>query len=166
MKAMSTVVLRKDLSLSRRLYTWLLGSSEDPTQQIEHFASHGLDLLQHSLLEDIHTSSNNESSDPTSTQRALRVIISLMDKWEISSPLLNAMCLHLFRELEILLSRPDISIEVGSVHSRDLNVLITPVATNYNQHACGLSGSLHYVEEHTQCSSTAALGAFRGYEGR
>lgn len=45
MRAVSGVVLRRDLSLSRRLYTWLLGSSDSSETQIQHLKDHGLELL-------------------------------------------------------------------------------------------------------------------------
>lgn len=49
MRSASTVVLRRDLSLSRRLYTWLLGSDDNPDSQVAHLRTHGLDLLRKSL---------------------------------------------------------------------------------------------------------------------
>ena len=51
MRAVAGIVLRKDLSLSRRLYAWLLGpdSSTAETQKT-FFTKHGLDLLDKSLL--------------------------------------------------------------------------------------------------------------------
>jgi hypothetical protein len=49
MRAATTVVLRRDLSLSRRLYTWLLGKDDNSDAQIAYIRSHGLDLLRKSL---------------------------------------------------------------------------------------------------------------------
>ena len=49
MRAVTGVVLRRDLSLSRRLYTWLLGSSESSESQIEHLKENGLELLREAL---------------------------------------------------------------------------------------------------------------------
>lgn len=49
MRAASGVVLRRDLSLNRRLYTWLLGSGEKSEQQIEYLKTHGLDLVYSTL---------------------------------------------------------------------------------------------------------------------
>ena len=40
-KSASAVVLRKDMSLNRRLYAWLLGPDEHLEQQIEHFHEFG-----------------------------------------------------------------------------------------------------------------------------
>ena len=49
MRAASGVVLRRDLSLNRRLYTWLLGSDEKSEQQIVFFKKNALELLKSTL---------------------------------------------------------------------------------------------------------------------
>jgi hypothetical protein len=49
MRAASGVVMRRDLSLNRRLYTWLLGSDENAEQQIAYLRSHSLGLLKTTL---------------------------------------------------------------------------------------------------------------------
>lgn len=45
MRAATGVVLRRDLSLSRRLFAWLLGSAEQPALQVAYLKANGLDLL-------------------------------------------------------------------------------------------------------------------------
>ena len=45
MRAASSVVLRRDLSLNRRLYTWLLGADEKSETQVQYFRTHSLELL-------------------------------------------------------------------------------------------------------------------------
>lgn len=49
MRAATSVVLRRDLALNRRLYTWLLGSDENGQQQIQHLKAHGMELLSSTL---------------------------------------------------------------------------------------------------------------------
>lgn len=49
MRAATGVVLRRDLSLNRRLYTWLLGPDEKSETQIAFFRKHSLDLLKSTL---------------------------------------------------------------------------------------------------------------------
>lgn len=49
MRAAAGVVLRRDLSLSRRLYTWLLGKEEASEAQVAYFRQHGLELLRKTL---------------------------------------------------------------------------------------------------------------------
>lgn len=41
MKSAASVVLRKDMSLNRRLYAWLLGPDDNPEQQIKYFHDYG-----------------------------------------------------------------------------------------------------------------------------
>ena len=49
MRAATGVVLRRDLSLNRRLYTWLLGPDEKSDNQISYLKEHALDLLRSTL---------------------------------------------------------------------------------------------------------------------
>jgi len=49
MRAATSVVLRRDLSLNRRLYSWLLGSDEKSDQQINYLQEHALELLKSTL---------------------------------------------------------------------------------------------------------------------
>ncbi len=49
MRAATGVVLRRDLSLNRRLYTWLLGTDERSESQIAFLREHALDLLSGTL---------------------------------------------------------------------------------------------------------------------
>lgn len=49
MRAATGVVLRRDLSLNRRLYTWLLGPEEKSDQQITYLKEFALDLLKSTL---------------------------------------------------------------------------------------------------------------------
>lgn len=49
MRAATGVVLRRDLSLNRRLYTWLLGPEENSDNQISYLKEHSLKLLSSTL---------------------------------------------------------------------------------------------------------------------
>lgn len=49
MRAATSVVLRRDLSLNRRIYTWLLGTDENSQHQIEYLKTHALGLLKSTL---------------------------------------------------------------------------------------------------------------------
>ena len=49
MKAAISVVLRRDLSLNRRLYTWLLGPDEKSEAQSAYLRQHALQLLSSTL---------------------------------------------------------------------------------------------------------------------
>lgn len=45
MRAACAVVLQREVSLSRRVYTWLLGKEESPEKQVAYFRTYGLELL-------------------------------------------------------------------------------------------------------------------------
>lgn len=49
MRAATSVVLRRDLALNRRLFAWLLGPVEGSQAQIEYYKSHSLELLRTTL---------------------------------------------------------------------------------------------------------------------
>ena len=49
MRAATSVVLRRDLALNRRLFAWLLGPAESSQAQIEYYRSHSLELLRSTL---------------------------------------------------------------------------------------------------------------------
>lgn len=49
MRAATGVVLRRDLSLNRRLYTWLLGTDEKGDAQIRYLQDNALELLSSTL---------------------------------------------------------------------------------------------------------------------
>lgn len=49
MKAAIGVVLRRDLSLNRRLYTWLLGPDEKSEAQLAYLQQYALQLLSSTL---------------------------------------------------------------------------------------------------------------------
>jgi hypothetical protein len=49
MRAATGVVLRRDLSLNRRLYTWLLGTDEKSEAQILYLKDNALELLSSTL---------------------------------------------------------------------------------------------------------------------
>lgn len=101
MVAASGVVARRDMSLNRRLWSWLLGPevapsadndgpespssvSVDPMTQIEasrtrYFEQNGLQPLTRALLKII----VKEQQTPVERAKPYRVCLSLMDRWEI-----------------------------------------------------------------------------------
>ncbi|KAF8273824.1 Dopey, N-terminal-domain-containing protein [Lactarius quietus] len=98
MRAATSVVMRRDLSLNRRLYTWLLGPDENAEQQIAYLRAHSLGLLQTTL--------RTEMSSPSTEypeSRPFKVFISLLDKWEIGGALTEAIVLDVFKALKVLI---------------------------------------------------------------
>ncbi|MBW0470508.1 hypothetical protein O181_010223, partial [Austropuccinia psidii MF-1] len=102
------VVLRRDLSLSRRLYTWLLGPSPAPedvlNQPLTYFLEFGLELVAESLREDMKAEYANVVVE---RQRPFKIYIALLDKWEIGVPLTKVLVLDAFRALKDVLTPQD-----------------------------------------------------------
>lgn len=99
MRAMTGVVLRRDLSLSRRLYGWLLGTAEDSDGQVQYFKQNGLRLLRQALVVEF-IESSRDSEEMAVRQRPYKVILSLLDKWEISYPLTEVIVSDILRALD------------------------------------------------------------------
>lgn len=49
MRAATSVVLRRDLALNRRIYSWLLGPEENSDHQVAYLKSNALELLRTTL---------------------------------------------------------------------------------------------------------------------
>jgi hypothetical protein len=94
--AASGVVARRDMSLNRRLWSWLLGPEPatgadsptspggDPTLSItssrtRYFEQYGLEPMSSAMLKMI----NRDHSASTERARPFRICLSLMDRWEI-----------------------------------------------------------------------------------
>ncbi|KAF8753997.1 Dopey, N-terminal [Rhizoctonia solani] len=102
MRAAVGVVLRRDLSLSRRLFAWLLGSSEQPATQVTYLKANGLGLLVSTLKDDMY------GLDDTGDTRPFKIFVSLLDRWEIGGPLTELLIIDSFGALKNALERsPD-----------------------------------------------------------
>lgn len=77
LRAAFDVLLQRDISLSRRVYTWLLGTAETSEEHIAYFQQNGLDALVAALQGDM-------ALNPTS-QRPFKTFLALLDKWEPGS---------------------------------------------------------------------------------
>lgn len=73
------VTLKKDMSLNRRLWNWLLGDSETSTARLDYFRTHGLDALCRGIL-DLTRLSGPDIITAIRISHAL-----IMDKWELSA---------------------------------------------------------------------------------
>ncbi|KAI0117166.1 Dopey, N-terminal-domain-containing protein [Daldinia grandis] len=100
LRAAACVVIRRDMSLNRRLWAWFLGpepsgqeqengpkSPTSPSDQhgffgskTSYFEEYGLHPLTRALLSMINTAYNN---NPTERAQPYRICLSLMDRWEI-----------------------------------------------------------------------------------
>jgi hypothetical protein len=88
--AAAGVVIRRDMSLNRRLYAWFLGPDpsggmDDPDQldtsshQAAYFSKYGQKSLSRSILAMI----RKQSPIPAERAKPFRICLSLMDHWEV-----------------------------------------------------------------------------------
>ncbi|KAG2022683.1 hypothetical protein CC2G_000411 [Coprinopsis cinerea AmutBmut pab1-1] len=98
MKAAIGVVLRRDISLNRRLYSWLLGVDERPDDPLGYYKEHALDLLHLTLKNEMFS-----PSDEYSESRPFKIFISLLDKWEIGGPLADVLIYEAFEAIKKLM---------------------------------------------------------------
>uniref|UniRef100_H2Z8K7 Uncharacterized protein n=1 Tax=Ciona savignyi TaxID=51511 RepID=H2Z8K7_CIOSA len=111
-------LLRRDMSLNRRLYSWLLGmdqskqssvSSLESTETPTYFENHSKQLLVESLqhmldtqtekMPRLHYTSIIEELFP------LRILVSLLDKSEVGPVVIESVLLQVFRLLEAAVNR-------------------------------------------------------------
>lgn len=100
LRAAAGVVIRRDMSLNRRLWAWFLGPDPGPGEsesgiespsstdhhnsyfasKTSYFEDHGLQPLTRALLSMINV---DRDSSPAERARPYRICLSLMDRWEI-----------------------------------------------------------------------------------
>lgn len=112
MRAVAGIVLRKDLSLTRRLYTWLLGPDSSTAEiQKDFFTKNGLELLTLSLLVcDVRLHDMQlmwiqqgmvEVGDiALEAERPYKITIALLDKWEIGDALIPRLVIPMLTSLK------------------------------------------------------------------
>lgn len=114
------VVARRDMSLNRRLWAWLLGpdsandrasfearnsisenadastASGEEISQSEHFRQFGLEPLVSGLLQMI----EQKTLVPSEKSRPFRISLSLMDRWEVGGHIVAAVFLPIIRNVQ------------------------------------------------------------------
>ena len=110
------VLLRRDMSLNRRVWSWLLGpepkdtggvtpstdvhapgilSASDDSQQLRHFAQFGQASVERCLLAML----EHHDVRPIEKARPFRICLSLMDRWEIGGVLVPRLFLPAIRSV-------------------------------------------------------------------
>ncbi|WWC60178.1 uncharacterized protein I303_102743 [Kwoniella dejecticola CBS 10117] len=97
-RSASSVVLQRELSLSRRVYTWLLGPSEISAEQVAYFKENSLDLLAGVLQDDM--ALLDGSVDGPDALRPFKIFLSLLDKWEVGGSLSERLAIPALRTIK------------------------------------------------------------------
>ncbi|WFC98039.1 hypothetical protein MYAM1_000760 [Malassezia yamatoensis] len=88
-------VLRKDISLNRRLYAWLLGAGETDEQQQAYFDQYALAYVSDALR----NSMTKRTDDTSIQQKPYRIMVSMMDKGVIGQLLQKSIILDALHSL-------------------------------------------------------------------
>ncbi|KAJ1968800.1 hypothetical protein IWQ62_001022 [Dispira parvispora] len=83
------VILRRDMSLNRRLYLWFLSASESRQDKQDYFHRHALKPLTEALRGKF----TQDTTDLVTLQSPYRILISLLDRSEIGVPLVGSLLL-------------------------------------------------------------------------
>ncbi|XP_050425290.1 protein dopey-1 homolog isoform X2 [Adelges cooleyi] len=136
-------ILRRDMSLNRRLYAWLLGnevnltllSPEHPLvvlrkarqfTTIKYFEMYSRDLLVQAIKIKLHEATGNQPHD----LRPYRLLISLLDKTEIGPVILDDILYEVFRLL-YLCCQKDTKIDKSSELIKSANLLFSSLEPKY-----------------------------------
>ncbi|RUP50361.1 Dopey, N-terminal-domain-containing protein [Jimgerdemannia flammicorona] len=109
MRSAAGVVLRKDMSLNRRLYAWLLGPTDIADQQSGQFSSRRGRPAFVAALRGLFFSQAGGVAD---AQRPYKILISLMDKWEIGQPVVQDLFVDIVISLKGHVERGDFGGEI------------------------------------------------------
>ncbi|RPB20116.1 hypothetical protein L211DRAFT_858876 [Terfezia boudieri ATCC MYA-4762] len=96
------VVLRRDMSLNRRLWVWFLGpefqDQQSPNVQFrtDYFRKYGL----HGLVEGLRHMIDSNRMEPLERARPARICLSLMDRWEIGGAVVTDLFLPIIRSIK------------------------------------------------------------------
>ena len=96
MKKALLLLLRREASLNRRVYTWMLG--EDAAQQAGYFARYA----KQSLVLALNALFADSTTSHTSLEKAIvpfKVLLALFDKPEVSAPIINEVLETIFEAL-------------------------------------------------------------------
>ncbi|KAI8985936.1 Dopey, N-terminal-domain-containing protein [Pilobolus umbonatus] len=103
MRSAFGIVLRKDMSLNRRLYAWLLGTEGSTQAQVTYFSMYA----ERSATQAVRGMLMQEAISETQ-QRPYKILISLMDKWELGQPIVNNIFIDSLNSLRIRGTNPEI----------------------------------------------------------
>ena len=116
MRAALSIVLRKDMSLNRRLYAWLLGPEGTPQTQLAYFLSYAeksaTQALRDMFFMSVDETTHDHEAVVTEAQKPYKILISLMDKWEIGQPVVNSIFLASLKSCQDHVRRGSFGIDV------------------------------------------------------
>ncbi|XP_053161255.1 protein dopey-2 isoform X2 [Hemicordylus capensis] len=145
LSAAAQTLLRRDMSLNRRLYAWLLGSDikggtfapdssmslEDPS--LYFFGKYSRDLLVEGLIEILHQkfAESDLEEQHHAYLKPFRILISLLDKPEIGPPVVGDLFLEVIRAFYSY-CKDTMGSDLKLSYSQSGNVLTSAIKENKN----------------------------------
>ncbi|XP_069462423.1 protein DOP1A isoform X2 [Ambystoma mexicanum] len=137
------VVLRRDMSLNRRLYAWLLGfdnngaitgprstrHSNPEEHATYYFNSFSKDMLVQAMVGILHCKELGEESTLVQDLKPFRILISLLDKPELGPAILEDVLIEVFRTLYTQ-CRAELELNVQAPFSKDPTQLSSKLREN------------------------------------
>ncbi|XP_060092525.1 protein dopey-1 isoform X2 [Heteronotia binoei] len=117
------VVLRRDMSLNRRLYAWLLGPrstrhSNPEEHATYYFNTFSKDMLVQAMVGILQINGHGEESTLMQDLKPFRILISLLDKPELGPVILEDVLIEVFRTLYTQ-CKAELDLQVESSFSKD-----------------------------------------------
>uniref|UniRef100_A0A7M4FBB2 DOP1 leucine zipper like protein B n=1 Tax=Crocodylus porosus TaxID=8502 RepID=A0A7M4FBB2_CROPO len=144
LSAATHTLLRRDMSLNRRLYAWLLGSdikggtfAPDSTASEDHaiyfFGKYSKDLLVESLTEILHQKFSESDSEERyqAYLKPFRILLSLLDKPEIGPPVVGDLFLEVIRAFYSY-CKDALGSDLKLSYSQSGNILASSIKENKN----------------------------------
>uniref|UniRef100_A0A8C8SNF6 DOP1 leucine zipper like protein A n=1 Tax=Pelusios castaneus TaxID=367368 RepID=A0A8C8SNF6_9SAUR len=137
------VVLRRDMSLNRRLYAWLLGfdnngavvgprstrHSNPEEHATYYFNTFSKELLVQAMVGILQVNGNGEESTLMQDLKPFRILISLLDKPELGPVILEDVLIEVFRTLYTQ-CKAELDFHVESSYSKDHTQLSSKLREN------------------------------------
>lgn len=136
----ASTILRRDMSLNRRLWNWLLGPtnpSNDSTgvesttddMRLEYFKRYGVDKFSKTLM-DLINGKFQEKSHIDQIIEACRISMSIMDKWEIGALIIPIVLIPIIEGIQKLKNSNEISDNEFVIALKVSNELFDGIETN------------------------------------
>ncbi|XP_060626340.2 protein dopey-2 isoform X2 [Anolis sagrei] len=147
LSAAAQTLLRRDMSLNRRLYAWLLGSDikggtvvldssismSEEDHALYFFGKYSKDLLVEGLIEILHQKSTESDLDEQHNAylKPFRILVSLLDKPEIGPPVVADLFLEVIRAFYGY-CKETLGSDLKLSYNQTGNVLISAIRENKN----------------------------------
>lgn len=92
-------ILKKDMSINRRVWTWLLGPENLEISPVDYFKANGFNHLYDGLLKLINGEFNNQLSSHQKIA-SFKICLSILDKWEIGSLIIPKVLVPVLKSIE------------------------------------------------------------------